>query len=177
MEGVLFFKVVLASRERLSLFRGSIFAGLILSLLLVRSRAARLVVETGAFFISLDLSTSGDLPGAIVSAFFKTCSSSMIFLASATEITRPVFCFSSLILLWISAKFCLSLSSSAVGLGVAPVPIGYSETAVTTSVVTISEAGVMEEGLRSGCTSLSGACFARSVCLRLKALLGLSVLT
>ena len=99
----------------------------------------------------------------------------MIFLASATEMTRPVFCFSSLIFLWISAKFCLSLSSSAEGFGVAPVLTGCSETAVTTSFVTISEAGVTEDGFRSACISYSGDCFARSVYLRLKALLGFSV--
>ena len=57
MEGVLFFRVVLASRDLLSLFKGSIFAGLILSLLFVRSSAARLVVDTGAFLGSFSLST------------------------------------------------------------------------------------------------------------------------
>lgn len=43
------------------------------------------------------------LPGFVLSL-----SSSMSFLASATDSTRPVDCFSNLMRLWTSAKFCLS---------------------------------------------------------------------
>ena len=47
---------------------------------------------------------------------FLFFSSSIIFLASSTESTRPVFCFSSRIRLWISARL---LRSSRVGLALA----------------------------------------------------------